>query len=100
MSNSVHERGLNPNVLNEIAVLVTYILIRDIFRYNSGFELAAGGSVRQADAKRGDLVAPLLREVAAEVERFVASGGWTRMPTRPELMSAGVQLSKSALGCP
>lgn len=38
-------------------------------------------------------MAPLLQEIAAEVQHFVSASGFSRMPTRLELKRAGAALS-------
>ncbi|EIE21284.1 hypothetical protein COCSUDRAFT_48336 [Coccomyxa subellipsoidea C-169] len=53
---------------------------------------AAGlGLLRKQEEQdsEGAMVAPLLQEVAAEVQHFVATSGFSRMPTRLELKVAG-----------
>ncbi len=53
------------------------------------------GILRQQEEgqSEGGLVAPLLQEVAAEVQHFVSASGFARMPTRLELKHAGAKLS-------
>ena len=56
-------------------------------RQNFGMDLADEAG---ADAdSQNNLVAPLLQRVAADVQHFVKSCGYTRMPTRGEMRDAG-----------
>ena len=48
----------------------------------------------------GAMVAPLLQEVAAEVQHFVATSGFSRMPTRLELKVAGTTPHSSPVQSP
>ena len=48
---------------------------------------------QEEQESEGALVAPLLQEVAAEVQHFVAASGFSRMPTRLELKQAGTTTS-------
>ena len=49
----------------------------------------------EADSQNS-LVAPLLQRVAADVQHFVKSCGYTRMPTRGEMREAGGSCSCNA----
>lgn len=51
---------------------------------------------QEEQESEGALVAPLLQEVAAEVQHFVAASGFSRMPTRLELKQAGTATSLSS----
>ena len=48
----------------------------------------------------GAMVAPLLQQVAAEVQHFVATSGFLRMPTRLELKVAGTTPHSSPVQSP